>query len=42
MLIPDIINTRKCKKLIAVTHSPFIFDNEYEKNTKSMRDVFKS
>jgi len=27
-LLPDIINSHKCKFLIAVTHSPFIYDNE--------------
>lgn len=41
MLIPDIVKTNKCKKIIAVTHSPFIFENEYQKNTKSMKEVFK-
>lgn len=41
MLIPDIVNTNKCEKIVVVTHSPFIFDNEYEKNTKSMKNVFK-
>lgn len=41
MLIPDMVNTNKCKKIVAVTHSPFIFENEYEKNTKSIKNVFK-
>lgn len=27
-LLPDIVNSNKCKFLIAVTHSPFIYDNE--------------
>ena len=30
-LLPDIINSGKCKLLFAVTHSPFIFDNELDK-----------
>ncbi|MGF7441113.1 AAA family ATPase [Campylobacter concisus] len=30
-LLPDIIESGKCKFLLAVTHSPFIFDNELEK-----------
>lgn len=30
MLLPDIINSGKCKLLLATTHSPFIFDNEFE------------
>jgi len=41
MLIPDIMKTGKCKKIIAVTHSPFIFDNEFENSTRSMNEVFK-
>lgn len=30
-LLPDIIESGKCKFLLAVTHSPFIFDNGLEK-----------
>lgn len=30
-LLPDIINSQKCNFLFAVTHSPFIFDNELDK-----------
>ena len=30
LLLPDIMNSKKCKFLLAVTHSPFIFDNELE------------
>jgi hypothetical protein len=30
-LLPDIINSGKCELLLAVTHSPFIFDNELDK-----------
>jgi predicted ATPase len=29
-LLPDIMNSEKCKFLLAVTHSPFIFQNELE------------
>ena len=29
-LLPDIINSQKCEFLLAVTHSPFIFDNELD------------
>ncbi|MFY4863282.1 AAA family ATPase [Aliarcobacter butzleri] len=29
-LLPDIMNSGKCTFLLAVTHSPFIFDNELE------------
>lgn len=28
--LPDIMKSEKCNLLIAVTHSPFIFDNEYD------------
>lgn len=31
-LLPDIINSEKCKFLLAVTHSPFIFKNTLEKH----------
>lgn len=30
-LLPDIVNSKKCDFLLAVTHSPFIFDNELDK-----------
>jgi len=29
-LLPDILNSNKCDFLLAVTHSPFIFDNELD------------
>lgn len=28
--LPDIMKSERCETLIAVTHSPFIFDNEYD------------
>ncbi len=31
-LLPDIVNSKKCEFLLAVTHSPFIFKNELEKH----------
>ncbi len=31
-LLPDILKSGKCKLLLAVTHSPFIFDNELDAN----------
>ena len=34
--LPDIMKSQKCKMLIAVTHSPFIFDNEYDNLAKYM------
>lgn len=30
LLLPDILKSGKCKLLLAVTHSPFIFDNELD------------
>ncbi len=30
MLLPDIMRSGKCKRIIAATHSPFIFDNELD------------
>ncbi len=30
LLLPDIVNSNKCELLLAVTHSPFIFDNALE------------
>jgi hypothetical protein len=30
MLIPDIINTGRCKFFLATTHSPFVFENEFD------------
>ncbi len=29
-LLPDILNSKKCELLVAVTHSPFIFDNDLD------------
>ena len=35
-LLPDIIASKKCKFLLSVTHSPFIFDNELDKYAVGM------
>jgi predicted ATP-dependent endonuclease of OLD family len=32
LLLPDILKSGKCRLLLAVTHSPFIFDNELDLN----------
>ena len=40
-LLPDIMKSGKCKKLIAVTHSPFIFENEYDLIAKDMGKCLK-
>lgn len=37
-LLPDIVNSKKCTLLFAVTHSPFIFDNDFDRYTMGMRD----
>jgi predicted ATP-dependent endonuclease of OLD family len=34
--LPDIVSSGKCVSLIAVTHSPFIFDNEFDELAKDM------
>lgn len=38
MFLPDIVKSGKCSTLIAVTHSPFIFDNEFDELAKDMRN----
>ncbi|WP_338934261.1 AAA family ATPase [Fusobacterium polymorphum] len=37
MLLPDIIKTENCDLLLTVTHSPFIFDNEFDYYAKEIR-----
>ncbi|MEH2264537.1 AAA family ATPase [Nostoc sp.] len=39
LLLPDILKSGKCKLLLAVTHSPFIFDNELDLNANDL-DIF--
>lgn len=34
--LPDIMDSKKCKMLVAVTHSPFIFENQYDSLAKDM------
>lgn len=40
-LLPDIIDSGKCKFLFATTHSPFIFENELQKNTVDLSEYIK-
>lgn len=40
-LLPDIMHSGKCSKLIAVTHSPFIFENEYDELAADMGQCLK-
>ena len=36
-LLPDIMKSRNCNMLVTVTHSPFIFDNEFDVYTRELR-----
>lgn len=36
MLLPDIMRTENCDLLLTVTHSPFIFENEFDEDAKDM------
>lgn len=38
MFLPDIYKSGKCSSLVAVTHSPFIFDNEFDEMAKDMNN----
>jgi hypothetical protein len=40
-LLPDIFNSGKCEFLLAVTHSPFIFDNELDKYAIGLNEYVK-
>lgn len=40
-LLPDIVNSGKCDFLLAVTHSPFIFDNELDKYAIGLNEYVK-
>lgn len=42
MLLPDIIRTENCDLLLTVTHSPFIFENEFDNDAKEMRRYIKA
>lgn len=37
MLLPDIMRSNNCDLLLTVTHSPFIFDNEYDNDAKDIK-----
>lgn len=41
MLLPDIMRTENCRLLLTVTHSPFIFENEFDFDAKDMRSYIK-
>lgn len=40
-LLPDILRSQKCNFMLAVTHSPFIYDNELEDSAQSISDFIK-
>lgn len=40
-LLPDIVNSGKCKFLFSTTHSPFIFENELESYTVDLSEYIK-
>ena len=41
-LLPDVMRSSNCEFLFAVTHSPFIFDNELQEFTTGMNEYVKS
>lgn len=36
--LPDILKTKRCNGLVAVTHSPFVFDNELDSYAHSLEE----
>jgi predicted ATP-binding protein involved in virulence len=40
-LLPDILNSNRCNFLLAVTHSPFIFENELDKYAVGLSEYVK-
>ena len=42
MLLPDIVRSNNCNLLITVTHSPFIFDNEFDNDANDMWYCFSN
>ena len=41
MLLPDIYNSNSCSLLITVTHSPFVFQNEFDKYAKDIKQFIR-
>lgn len=41
MLLPDIIDSKRCSLLFAVTHSPFIFDNNLDSYAKGIESFIE-
>ena len=42
LLLPDIVASQKCKFLLSVTHSPFIFENELSKYAIGLSQYIKN
>ena len=42
MLLPDIMRSQNCSLLLTVTHSPFIFDNEFDFDAQDIWYCFKT
>ena len=36
-ILVDVLNTANCRQVIAITHSPFVFDNELEPYARSLK-----
>lgn len=41
-LLPDIINSNRCSFIAIITHSPFIFDNEFRERAIDIKDYISS
>lgn len=37
MLLPDIMRSKNCSMLLTVTHSPFVFENEFDMDAEEIR-----
>jgi len=40
--LPDILKTGRCTGLVAVTHSPFIWENEFEAYVGSLAEFVRA
>jgi len=41
-LLPDMLNSGRCVFMLAVTHSPFIFNNEFKTNVVGLKEFMKN
>ena len=41
-LVPDIINSNRCSFIAIITHSPFIFDNDYRERAIDIKEFISS